>query len=152
MMRADPQKRMRCHAEHLDLIFIPKMHSRGHYAAVGLGYRQSRLLNDSLATDDIAHPHRRQPAQFVYTGRRQHRRVTQIRVDGEAHKNRCGMPAAGHDAAQLCGNRVSLVNVKDLWVVALCELDDLALGDRVTTKGDSLPDLEILKVPQMSPQ
>ena len=151
MMWADLQKRMRCHAEHLNRIFIPKVHSRCQYAAIGLGYRQSRLLNYGFATDDIAHPHRRQPAQFVHAGRRQHRCVTQIRVDGEAHKNRCGMPAAGHDATQLCGNRVSFVNVKDLWVVTLCEPDDLALRDRVTTKGDSLPDEEVLKVPHMSP-
>jgi hypothetical protein len=39
-----------------------------------------------------------------------------------------------------------LIDVKSLWIVALGKLSNLSLSHRITTKGNALIDIKVLKV------
>jgi len=89
--------------------------------------------------------HRREPAQFVQAGRAHARDLGDEAVGKHPHHDRAGMPAA-RDQAPIGGFLRRLgVDVERLRIVALRELDDLFLADRVFAELDDFPGLIILE-------
>ncbi|MEI2701837.1 MAG: hypothetical protein V9E83_05470 [Baekduia sp.] len=114
--------------------------------------RSGRLREGGDVEDGVARPQGvagadgEEPAQGVEAGGTHAGGVADQAVDGEAHPEAAGVPAAGDQAAVDRFRRAFGVGVEGLWVVLARELQDLGLGEGVAAEVDAFARLEIFQV------
>src|SRR5579859_3359130 len=115
-------------------------------AAAGAVLRRPRLDDPAAPGEDVAGPHRNEPAELLDAGRPEARAVEQDVAHEEAHVDRGAVPAARDQPAERPFRSRLRIDVERLRVVPPRELDDLLGGHLVRAVRRLVARLEVLPV------